>query len=374
MPSRTQRALALVLALLLAGCFGKEKGQESDSEATTAADDDDSAEAEVEDAVPVRVHTLTTGDASQRIATSATVDSDQRADILVEANGTVENIAVEEGARVGKDQILATLRNPQLKGEFDRARSEFERAEQEFESMKSLFDKGFVAKNEYDTAAHAFQTAKLTFEQSREAYAARELRSPIAGTVSMRDLRFGEAVSPPKLAFQVVDLRKLKVDLSLPERDLSRVKVGQPARIRTEVLEGLEIPGHVQRISPVVDPATGTVKVTVAVDPGQEKLRPGMFVNVDIVVDTHANAVLLPKRALVYAEGKPYVFAVVGEGEAAKAERRAVELGFTEEDQAEVLSGVEAGERVIVVGQSTLRDGSRVEVRAPEKKADDTEG
>ena len=84
------------------------------------------------------------------------------------------------------------------------------------------------------------------------------------------------------------------------------MKPGQEARIRTEVLEGIEVGGKVLRISPVVDAQTGTIKVTIAVDPGQENLRPGMFVNVDIVVNTHDDAVLLPKRALVYAEGRPF--------------------------------------------------------------------
>ena len=128
----------------------------------------------------------------------------------------METIHVEEGAKVSAGQVLAVLKNPTLKGEYDRAKAEHDRAKDEFESIKSLFDKGFVARNEYDTAAYTYDTARLTFEQAKEAYSARQLDTPIRGTVSLRDLRYGEAVTPPKLAFQVVDMSKLKVDLSLP--------------------------------------------------------------------------------------------------------------------------------------------------------------
>ena len=128
------------------------------------------------------------------------------------------------------------------------------------------------------------------------------------------------------------------------------------------------------RISPVVDAQTGTVKVTIAVDPGQENLRPGMFVNVDIVVNTHADAVLLPKRALVYAEGRPYVFVVEERDGQTVGVRRAVDLGFSEDDRVEVLSGAHAGEPVIMVGQSTLRDGGQVRVHEPKPEEATTPG
>lgn len=362
--SRFLLALLLVMAPL-SGC-GLLGGDEEANDDDSADGDDDSADAEEEDErVPVRVQTLERGPISERIATSATVDSDQRADILVETSGTVETIHVEEGAKVSAGQVLASLRNPRLKGEFDRAKAEYDRAKEDFGSVKSLFDKGFVARKEYDTASYTFDTSRLSFEQSREAYSARELTTPIRGTVSLRDLRYGEIVAPPKLAFQIVDMSRLKVDLSLPERDLARVAASQTARIRTEVLEDVEIGGKVQRISPVVDPKTGTVKVTIAVEPGQQKLRPGMFVNVDIIVDTHEDAVLLPKRALVYAEGRPYVFVLVTKDEHTTAKRKAVKLGVSEKDSVEVLEGVDAGEQVIIVGQSTLRDGGTVRVHEP---------
>ena len=349
------RAHILMLAMLLAACGGA-RGDESEGD--SAEDDDDSGEEEEAKATPVKVAVVEAGSIAETIASSATVDAEDRADILVEVSGTVESITVEEGDRVSAGGVLASLKNPMLRGELQRAEAAFKRAGEEFEALKGLMDQGFVARNDYDQAAHTYDTARVTFEQARDSHAARELKSPIRGTVSSRQIRYGEALTPGRLAFQVVDLQRLRVEVNLPEKDLSRLRIGQTARIRSEVLEGIDAPGRLERISPVVDPATGTVKVTVAIDRGDTPLRPGMFVNVDLVVDTHEQALLLPKRAVVYDEGEPLAFVVQGES----AARTPLELGFSDRDRVEVLSGVALGDRVVVVGQSLLRDGAEVRV------------
>lgn len=342
----------LFVATAVVGCTPS--GDDDDS-AAQADDDDSAADAK---AAAVRVELVERGAISQVIAASSTVDSDRMAAISLETSGVVDTIRVEEGDLVTAGQVLATLKNPQLKGEAERAEAAWRRAEEEYQSVSGLFEQGFVSRNAYEEAAHAFDNAKLSRRQAVEADAARVVTSPIAGTVSFRNLRFGEAVTTGLAAFRVVDLTALKVEVNLPEKDLARVALGQTARLTSEVLEGVEVAGKVLRISPVVDAASGTVKVTIAVDPGQTSLRPGMFVAADIVTATREGALLLPKRALVYEAGEPRAFVVDG----GKAVRRALELGFTEQDRVEVVKGVADGESVVVVGQSILRDGALVRV------------
>ena len=363
-PPHPMRSSALTLSLLLLLALPLARassacgpGDSEEPEDDDSADDDDSAE-EVK-ATPVRAEAVLSGSISETIASSSTVDSERRADIHVEAAGTIETLVAEEGDAVAAGGVLAILRNPTLKGELERAEAGFVRAREEFDSAKTLFEQGFLSGNDYDAAAHAFDTARVTVEQARETHEARRITSPISGTVALRQVRYGEAVSPGQLAFAVVDLRALRVEVNLPEKDLSRLRVGQEARIRSEVLADTdEVEGHLERISPVVDPLTGTVKVTVAVDPGQTLLRPGMFVNVDIIVDTHVDARLIPKRALVYDEGEPLAFVVKDSIVA----RTPLELGFSDRDLVEVTSGLEPGDLVVVVGQGLLRDGSEVRV------------
>lgn len=348
-------AACLVLALpILAGCPSGKAGDKSDDD--SGGDDDSSQEVK---ATPVKVAAVTSGSISQAITSSSTVDAERRADIHLEVAGTVESIAVEEGDRVAAGALLATLRNPALKGELERAETSFARASDEFDSARALFDRGFLSRNEYDTALHAFETARVTAEQARETHEARRITSPIGGTVSLRAIRYGEAVTPGQLAFQVVDLAALRVEVSLPEKDLSRLRSGLQARVSSQVLEVSPfVAGHVERISPVVDPATGTVKVTIALDPAQSLLRPGMFVGVEIVTDTHEQARLVPKRAIVYDEGEPLAFVV----RESTATRTPIEIGFTDRDTVEVVAGLDLADRVVVVGQGLLRDGSEVRV------------
>ena len=254
--------------------------------------------------------------------------------------------------------MLAKLKNPQLSAERSRTSANFSKAQEDFTSVKSLHEQGYVARREYDDAKLALETARSTFRAAKEADGARNLKAPISGTVSLKDLRYGEAVSPGRLAFQIVDLDDLIVEVNLPERDLARLRVGQKALIRSELLEGVEAEGRVERISPVVDPQSGTVKVTVALAKDQERILPGMFVQVEVVVATHSDALLIPKVSLVYDKGVATVFRLKEDG----VERVEIKKGFAGSEDVEALEGLDAGDQLVVAGQGLLTDGAKVRV------------
>ena len=203
MRSSPPRSALLLLLLLLAiaavGCRSA-GGESAESESEGAADDDDSGEEEP--ATSVRVSTLKTGPIARTIASSATIEAARRADIHLEVAGTIESVLHEEGDLVAAGEVLALLRNPALAGELERAEASHERARQDFASVESLYGQGFVSRNEYEASSHALQTARVTLDQARESHRARQIRSPIVGTLSTRAVRFGEAVSPGALAFQ----------------------------------------------------------------------------------------------------------------------------------------------------------------------------
>jgi RND family efflux transporter MFP subunit len=120
-------------------------------------------------------------------------------------------------------------------------------------------------------------------------------------------------------------------------------------------LGGRKVDGKVIRISPIVDSQSGTVRVTVGLESARG-LRPGMFANVQLVLDRHENVVVIPKKAILYEDELPHLFAVVDD----RAEKRSLEIGYQDEERAEVVTGVAAGERVVTVGQSALKEGSLV--------------
>jgi len=345
-----------MLAIPLMGCglLDKLKGGDDDD---SAAGDDDSADEDT--SVPVRVEPARTGPLETTVRSSSTVESVHQVDLLCEVSGTVEIVAVEEGDRVRRGQLLARLDNPLQKGEHDRTLASFRKAEEDLQRLSSLHDKGFISENEWQEAVHAHQLAQTSYDQARAALDDTELRAPFDGTIALREIEVGENVSVGKRVFQVVDLAHLEVEVHFAERYLARIAVGQAARVSSE-FTGLAAEGKVIRIAPTVDAATGTVKVTVALQQDEPVFRPGMFVNVDVITATRDQALLIPKRAVVYEDGEPVAY-VVREGLAVR-----VSLGQGQEqgDEREVPEGIADAEPVIVMGQTALRDGTAVNVVA----------
>ncbi len=349
--------LLLCLLPALTGCAVLEKlkgGGDDDSAGRSDESDDDSADAST---VPVRAEPSRLGLLETTVRSSSTVESVHQVDLMTEVSGTVTAVAVEEGDRVSRGSVLARLDSPLQKGERDRSLASFRKAEEDLERLRSLHDKGFISENEWNEAVHAHDLAKTTYEQAQAALDDTVLRSPFSGTVAFRDIEVGENVTVGKRVFQVVDLSRLEVEVHLAERYLTRIAVDQKARITSEFSE-LVTDGEVIRIAPTVDAATGTVKVTVAVQQEGVVLRPGMFVNVDVVTETREQALLIPKRAIVYEDGEPVAY-VIREGLAAR-----VPLGQGQEqgDEREVAEGIEAGEMIIVMGQTALKDGAAVSI------------
>ena len=165
---------------------------------------------------------------------------------------------------------------------------------------------------------------------------------------------------PATRAFSIVDAARLRVTLPRPQRELSLVREGLSLVAWSEALPGREFAGRVLRVSPTVDPATGNFRLTAEIDSGDGGLRPGMLVRVKITTDKRADAVLVPKKAVLYEGAQPVVFAV-REG---KAVRIPVEEGYSDLERMEVRNvgedGVRPDDRVVVAGGADLRDGGSV--------------
>lgn len=343
------------------------------------------------------------GTVGDHVVASASVESEGQAVLIPEASGLVTGVYVEDGDRVERGQLLAEIASPALDGAFARAAEELARAEADAAAAQRLFDQGAISRSELDVALRAQTAARTAHAEARETRGFTRLESPIAGVVASRQIRYGETAGPTP-AFTIVDLDRLRVVVSLPERDLARVQAGQPATVVSAYDDAVSGTGHVLRVAPVVDTATGTVRVTVGLDPGQAQLRPGQFVSVRIEVARHEGVVTVPRRAIVWEEGVSYVFTLLegpppkepgAEGEEAakegepeappwwasllggggeeeeaaepeipgpwrRAHRVPVKLGFEDGTVAEVVEGLAAGAPVVTIGVDALRDDARV--------------
>lgn len=346
----------LLSALVLVGTGGV--GCKGFMEKLNGGDSDDDDSAEEEATVPVRVEPARKGSVETTVGSSSTVASLHQVDLLAEVSGTVVALKVEEGDAVNKGTVLATLDNPLAQGERDRTFASFRKAEEDLERLRPLQAQGFISENEWNEAVHAHGLAKTSYGQAQASLDDTIMRAPFSGTVTFRDIEVGENVPVGKRVFQVVDMEHLEVEIHLPERHLADLRVGQKARIRSDFSD-LSADGTVDRIHPTVDPATGTVKVTVGLEQEATVLRPGMFVNVAVVTATQDAAILVPKRAVVYEDGEPVIYLVREEA----AVRVRIGAGQEQGDEREVTEGVAEGDSVIVMGQTALKDGALVTVQ-----------
>lgn len=331
-------------------------------------DGSDDEESPTEESVPVETAAVTRGPVSERLTASATVESVNHVDVLSEVSGRIDRIVVEEGAVVKQGALLCHLDNENVVHGHAKAVSTVARFDRELKDVSRLAGEGAASRKQRDDLAYQLEQARLSLAQREREVANTFVRAPINGTITAREVRFGEYVLPNRRMFSVVDLDEIVAKVHLPERWLPRLSPGLPATAESDALKQT-FSGQVLRINPVVDARSGTVQATVRLDPVVEgadgagsggRLVPGMFVRVALQLGVREQALLVPRRAVVYEEGVPTLFLV---GEAGKAKRVSpVKLGVTDGTRIEVLEGVAEGDRVITVGQSGLKDGAPVRV------------
>lgn len=309
-------------------------------------------------AIPVEVAPVRIGRVDAIYSTTATLSAEEEATIVAKSRGIVMEIRAEEGDQVEKHQILATIDTERLTLELQRSRVNLENLKRSFDRSQRLFESNMVSSDRHEQAKSAYDTAKADFElrdlQLREA----TIRAPFAGTITARHVKAGNTLNPGDAAFDIKRFRTLEAVLNVPERQLAHLDTGQDARVRIDALPEMRFTGHVKRISPVVDSGSGTFRVTVEVANDDRTLKPGMFARIEIRYDSHEEALLIRKDAVVTRNDQPAVF-VVRDG---VAHRQQVVIGYSSEDSVEILDGLAHGDRVVTTGQNSLKDETRVRV------------
>lgn len=308
-------------------------------------------------AVPVEVTKVERRSISSYIETNGTLEAENEVDLVARITAPVVDLKVEEGMQVDKGQILARLDDSELRARVEISRATLQEAEQVFGRAESLQENQLISPEEYDQVVTRLDTARAQSESDRIQLGYTEIRAPFAGLVVTRHIHYAEQVNAGMPLFRISDFNPLLCPIQIPERNIPQVQVGQQAYLTLEAWPGERFPARVLRVRPVVDAATGTVRVTLEVETGG-RLRPGMFARAFVQTETRSDALVVPKSALSLESIGDTVY--VAEGDSAS--RREVQLGFKEGDSVEVVSGVSEGERIIVVGQDGLSDGTPIQI------------
>lgn len=362
--------LALCVSLFTIHCAGGAHS-ENNKDKTVAANDsttskEDKKENETEeseteeDLIPVETTSAKTGDISSSILLSSNLETEKMTDVYPRVQGLVEEIYAEEGDFVKKDQVLMKLEADEYALAEAKARVDYEQEQNLYERKQAMFEKQLLSKEEFETAKFGVAAKKILWQQAKLNLDYTRITSPISGVIGERLKRPGDRIQPTDKLFTVINAEEMIAVVHVPEKEIGTLRKGQKAYITSEHLKGDQFSGWIKRVSPVVDPQSGTFKVTVGIRNENNRLRPGMFVNAHIITDVHQNTVLIPKTALLYENENIHVFVVRDN----VAHKITLDLGFQDFETVESLAEIESGERVIVVGQAGLKDQTKVKVVA----------
>jgi len=338
-------ALAAISLLALAACGGS-----GDAEGGRGPGGANGAEGR---AIPVAARIAEPTELEVVLRGSANLRAREQVEVLPKQNGVIARVLVEEGARVTAGQALAVLDAEEWRLQARQTDARASAARDALERGRALASQGMLAEQEIERLRSEAAVAAADRDLAQLRVRNATITAPISGTVTHRWVERGQLVNTSTRSFAVADVTRLEADVGVPERDAARVSVGQVARVRVEGM-GAVVEGRIARVRPVVDPESGTVQVTVEVNPQQAGgLRAGQFINVDIITETLDQRIALPRTSVLVDGAAPRVFIV----EDGRAVEREVALGTSQGDRVEIRSGVATGDTVVVVGQDNLRAG-----------------
>jgi membrane fusion protein (multidrug efflux system) len=337
-------ATLVLAAALAAGCSnGKARDKGSDEAAST---------------VPVEVQSLRRDVILAVYSGTAPVEAHEEAEVVAKVGGEVRQIFVEEGDTVRAGQVLARLDGDRLRLEVAQTEANLRKLERDYNRQLELSQKGLVAKGTAENAKFDLDALRAAYDRARLELGYTEIRAPIDGVVSARHIKVGNTIAQNAPTFRVTNLDPLVAYVHIPEKEFRKLAPQQAAEVVVDALGGERFAGTISRISPTVDPKTGTFRARVEVPDPSRRLKPGMFARINIVYERRENALQLPRAAILDADGEQSVF-VVARG---KAEQRRVRTGLASNGWVEVVEGLDGSESVVVVGQAGLKTGTDVKV------------
>jgi len=338
----------------------KSKADSTKTDSSKLASDDGSKNKKNSDldSVPVETIRVWRGKMSSYILLSSTVETEQYVNVYPYLTGIVSKLLAEEGDELKKGDPLLRLDAEEYRLAEAKARTQLKSLQNEFRRLQVQFDKELLSKEVFDKAKFNLEQARISWQEAKLNLDRTTVRAPIDGVVSLRNVRQGDRVMASVHLFSMVNLDNIIATVHVPEKELSVIQKGQLTYLTSDYLEDKRFEGYVKRISPVVNPETGTFKVTIGLDLDHEGLRPGMFVNAFIITRTNDNALILNKDAIVYDGNKRFVFVVKD----SLAYKLPVEVGFEDASRIEIIGGISDTANVIIVGQNGLRDKTKVKI------------
>ncbi|WP_374379299.1 efflux RND transporter periplasmic adaptor subunit [Thermomonas sp.] len=344
--------LAVALAMGMTACKvktgdGKDEGGKDGKEQADKAPE----------AVPVEVAKAARRSIAASYMGTAPLEARGEAQVVAKTSGIALAVLADVGQQVRAGQVLVRIDRDRATLQVAQSEAQVRKLEANYRRATQLAGQQMVSANDVDQLRYDLENARAAYRLARLELSYGAVTAPISGVLAARNIKPGNLVQINTPIFTIVDNSRLEATLNAPEREIEVLKAGQAVQLAVDALPGKTFEGRIDRVSPVVDSGSGTFRVVCAFDGGGE-LQPGMFGRIRINYDQRADALAIPRTALLDDGSAPAVFTVRG----GKAVRTELKLGYIDGEWVEVRDGLREGDPVVVAGKAALREGSAVQV------------
>lgn len=301
------------------------------------------------------------------LTATGSLEAVQGVTVAAELSGRIVNIAFEPGSRVKKGDLLVQQDTSSERARLRAAEATLALAKADLERKKALIESRTISRSAFDNAEAQYKQALAEMDNIRTIIEKKTIRAPFSGRLGIRLVNLGQILNEGDPIVSLQSLDPIFVNFFLPQQHIAMVKDGLPVRVKTDALREEDAAGKITAISPQVDAETRSIRVQATVPNTDEKLRPGMFVNVAVVLPAREEVLTIPATAVLYAPYSDSVFVVEEtkdeNGQPAKTIRQQfVRLGEKSGDFIAVTDGLSAGQTVVSTGAFKLRNGQSVVV------------
>jgi membrane fusion protein, multidrug efflux system len=309
-------------------------------------------------AVLVQVRAARSGPVVERYEAVATALANESVTITAKVSGIVERINIAEGQRVKTGDVLLQLDDKELVAELEAQRALTTASKQSYDRAIKLQENNNVAQARVDELLSTWKNGEARIRIIQAKLADMKIVAPFAGKIGLRRVSVGALIQPGTVITTLDDVDTIRLKFSVPETVLSSVKVGLDVEATATGFPGRTFKGRVTSIDSRVDQITRAAEIRADIPNADDALKPGMFMSYKLALARRENAVLVPEEALLAEGTRQFVF-VIGDGRAAKRE---IKIGDRGAGEVEVVSGIKAGDSVVIGGIQKIRNGSAVKI------------
>ena len=302
-----------------------------------------------------------------RVPAIGTLKAYEGVDLSAEVSGIVSEVLFDSGQQVEKGQALIRLDSDVERASLATAEAERNLAQVEFERARSLIERQSISKSEFDRLNANLQKANASVAQLKAQLAKKNISAPFAGTIGIRQVDTGDYLSPGSAIATLQDLKRLHIDFFVPEQLTPDLSLGQRVLLKVAAFPDETFEANISAINPKVDEQTRNLQVRATLDNPQQKLLPGMFTNLDLILAEDSAEIVVPETAITYTLYGNSVYLideVTGEdGEPRlQVDRHFVTTGERRDGRVVIEKGLKVGDRVVTAGQLKLDNGAHVSI------------